>query len=290
MKQNNWFKNLTSLHWALLISLGLHGILLSVRFVDPEAFNRIFEDTTLDVILVNTGSEETPQDAKAIAQRSLAGGGNVETGRATSPLVPSAFTQVGDAAEDTAKQVEQLLQTQQQMLSQIRRELAKLPPPDPQRDKGTPQARQEEEKRKQLLQMLAEIEKRINEENARPRKRYISPSVKEAVYAIYYDQLRRKIEERGTRNFPEINGKKLYGELTMIITVDAQGFVVDTELAQSSGNKALDGRAEAIVRAAAPYGNFTDAMRKQMDQIVVVSRFKFTREDALETTLSESAR
>ena len=61
----------------------------------------------------------------------------------------------------------------------------------------------QEERRRQLLQLLAEIEKRVNEENARPKKRYISPATREEVYAIYYDVLRRKIEERGTRNFPE---------------------------------------------------------------------------------------
>ena len=134
--------------------------------------------------------------------------------------------------------------------------------------------------------MLAEIEKRINDENARPKKRYISPATREEVYALYYDQLRRKIEDRGTRNFPENQGKKLYGELTMIITVDAEGRVVDTEIVRGSGNKVLDRRAVAIVHAAGPYGRFTPAMRKQADQIAIPSRFRFTREEGLETTLS----
>ena len=74
-----------------------------------------------------------------------------------------------------------------------------------------------------LVKLLAEIERRINQENARPKKRYISPATREEVYAMYYDALRRKIEERGTRNFPEYQGKKLYGELTMNVTVDAAG-------------------------------------------------------------------
>jgi len=42
----------------------------------------------------------------------------------------------------------------------------------------------------------------------------------------------------------------------------------------------------AIVRVAAPYGQFNEAMRRQADQIVVTARFRFTREDGLETTLS----
>ena len=103
---------------------------------------------------------------------------------------------------------------------------------------------------------------------------------------MYYDQLRRKIEDRGTRNFPENQGKKLYGELTMNVTVDAAGRVVDTEVVRSSSSKVLDRRAVAIVNAAAPFGRFTDAMRRKADQLVITSRFRFTREENLETTLS----
>ena len=188
-------------------------------------------------ILVNSRSGEAPEKAQAIAQASLAGGGEAAAGRATSPLPPSALTEIGDANEETSKQIEQLQQTQQQLLTQVRRELALLPPTDPLRDQGTPDEREQEDRRRQLVEMLAEIEKRINEENARPKKRYISPATREEVYALYYDQLRRKIEDRGTRNFPENQGKKLYGELTMIITVDADGRVLDTEVVRGSGNQ-----------------------------------------------------
>jgi len=34
------------------------------------------------------------------------------------------------------------------------------------------------------------------------------------------------------------------------------------------------------------FGSFNEAMRRQADQIVVVSRFRFTREDGLQTQLS----
>jgi periplasmic protein TonB len=279
-------RKLSTLQVALGVSLAVHGALLGVRFVDPEGFNRMFEDSPLEVILVNSRSGDAPEKAQAIAQASLAGGGDATTGRATSPLPPSMLTEFGDAAEDTRKQIEQLQETQRQLLTTIRRELALLPATDPLRDQGTPQERDQEDRRRQLVEMLAEIEKRINEENARPKKRYISPATREEVYALYYDKLRRKIEDRGTRNFPENQGRKLYGELTMIITVDAEGRVLDTEVVRGSGNKVLDRRAVAIVHAAGPYGRFSTAMKRQADQLAIPSRFRFTREEGLETTLS----
>jgi protein TonB len=279
-------RKLSTLQIALIISAGLHGALLAVRIVDPEGFNRIFQDTPLEVVLVNSRSGQAPDKAQVIAQAALAGGGDADRGRATSPLPPSALVEVGDSDDNTRKQIEQLQETQQQLLAQLRRELALLPAPDPQRDEGNPQERAQEDKRRQLVQLLAEIEKRINEENARPKKRYISPAAREEVYALYYDGYRRKVEDRGTRNFPENQGKKLYGELTMLISVDAEGRVLDTEIVRGSGNKVLDRRAVAIVHAAAPYGRFTAPMRKQADQLAIPSRFRFTREEGLETTLS----
>jgi periplasmic protein TonB len=274
----------TALHWALVLSFAVHAGLLTVRFVDPERFNKLFQDTPLEVVLVNAKSMERPEIARAIAQANLAGGGEAATGRATSPLPPAATLETGDSLEDARRQVERLQEEQQQLLAQIRREVALLPPPDPSKDTGDPTAKAREERRRQLLQLLAEIEKRVNEENARPKKRYISPATREADYAVYYDALRRKIEERGTRDFPEANGKKLYGELTMNITIDAAGRLVEADIVRTSNSRVLDRRAIAIVRAAGPFGNFTDAMRKQTDQIVVTSRFRFTRDEGLETT------
>ena len=271
---------------ALGVSVAVHAVLLTVRFVDPERFNRVFQDTPLEVILVNAKSKEKPDFAKAIAQASLAGGGEVEKGRATSPLPPSALMALGDATEDAQRQVEAMQEQQMQLLAVLKKQLASLPPSDPSVPANNPAQAEREAKRKQLIKILAEIEKRINEENARPKKRYVSPATREEIYAIYYDELRRKIEDKGTVNFPEQAGKKLYGELTMIVTVNYDGRVLETEVVETSGNLTLDRRAQTIVRGTGPFGKFSEAMRRKADQIVVVSRFKFTRDDTLETKLT----
>ena len=277
------WRHFSTLHWALLVSAAVHGAVLTVRFVDPERFERVFGEAPLEVVLVNARSGEQPAQAQAIAQVRLAGGGEAVQGRATSPLPVAPSAQVGDAAEDARRRIDDLQHEQQQLLAQIRREIAALPPPDPRRETGDRQEREQEEHRRQLLQLLAEIEKRINDQNARPKKRYISPATREAVYALYYDALRRRIEERGTRDFPETQGRKLYGELTMNVTVDAAGRVVEAEIVRPSASRRLDQQAVAIVHAASPFGPFSPAMRAQADQIVVTSRFRFTRDEGLAT-------
>jgi len=280
-----FLKQLSTLQLALGVSVAVHAALLTVRFVDPENFNRVFQDTPLEVILVNAKSDERPEKAMAIAQASLAGGGDREKGRATSPLPPNAMARVGDTPEEDERMIEALKEQQKQILAQVRKQLANMPPPDLQAVNPSQEAVERERKRRALVKILAEIEKRINEENARPRKRYISPATREEVYAIYYDELRRKIEDRGTTNFPEAAGRKLYGELTMVITVNHTGTVLATEVVQTSGNTTLDRRAQAIVRGLG-FGRFNEAMRQRADQIVVVSRFRFTRDATLQTQMS----
>jgi periplasmic protein TonB len=276
-------KDLSTLQIALGLSVVAHAALFTVRFVDPESFNRVFKETPLEVILVNSKTHDRPDPrAKLMAQTSLAGGGDLDTGRATSPLPPSEFRALGDAAEDAQKQVEALQAQQMLLLAQLKQQLAALPAPDPRQQGNPTENAAREEKRKQLVNLLAEIERRVNEENARPKKRYLSPFTREAAYATYVDALRRRIEVRGTENFPEAAGKKLYGQLTMLVTVNFDGRLINAEILESSGVPLLDRRAQAIVRSIGNFGRFNDAMRRETDQIALASRFKFTRDETTE--------
>jgi len=283
-------KSLSSLQIALLVSVALHAALLLMRVADPAAFDRILRDSPLEVVLVNASSREAPTKAEVVAQRNLAGGGETDGARATSPLPVAPLNAIGDSVTDTSRLLEQMQEQQVQLLSQVKRELATSALNDPSRNnKGEPANAAEEERRRQLLMMLAQIEKRINAENARPRRRYVSPAAREGVHALYYDTLRHRIEDLGTRNFPEANGQKLYGELSMLIAIDASGRVVMTDIITSSGNRVLDRRALAIARAAAPFGPFTAAMRNQFDQLVFVSRFRFTRNEGLQANVEDTS-
>ncbi|WP_334133859.1 energy transducer TonB [Tepidimonas sp.] len=270
------------LPWALAASVVVHAAVLTVRLVPPLRPERVLQDTPLEVILVNARSEQAPVRAQAIAQAHLAGGGDTAQGRATSPLPPAMVMRTGEVLEEEEQRIEAMKAQQNRLLAQLREDIARLsasPTPD------SADAHEREQRRQALIRTLAEIERRINEENARPRRRYISPATQEAVYALYYDELRRRIEDRGTAQFPEQGGRKLYGELTMVITVNHDGRVLATEVVQGSGNPVLDRRAEAIVHSLR-FAHFNAAMRARADQIVVVSRFRFTREAGLQTQMT----
>ncbi|MDY0330856.1 MAG: TonB family protein [Thiomonas sp.] len=274
----------SSLQWALIASIGVHAALLSLRFAAPETFNRLFDNAPLDVVLVNQRTADAPAKPQAVAQANLDAGGKADKGLATTPLPYTADVSLGDAAVNQQRTLSALERKQQQLLTQVRQQIVQLA--QTVRQENDPQTRQAlEQKRRQLLDMLGAIERQIQQQNARPRRRYIGPSTRVAAYALYYDRLRTKIETLGTREFPQSGGQKLYGSLIMSITIAANGRLVSTEIVQSSGNPTLDRQARAIVEAAQPYGRFTDAMLRQADQIVVISRFRFTRTQGLETAV-----
>jgi len=274
--------SISTLHLALAVSLLAHAAVLTVQIVHPQGLQRVWHDTPLDVVLVNARAPQAPERAQAIAQANLAGGGEADAGRATSPLPPAVVERSGDALQEQQRRLQDMQVQQTRMLAQLRQQVATLAPLSAALAQADPQALALEERRLALLKALAEIEQRVNEQNERPRKRYLGPATREAVYAIYYDQLRRRIEDHGTANFPQLQGRKLFGELSMAITVNHDGRVLDTEVVQGSGQPALDSRAEAIVHSLS-FGPFTSAMRRQADQIVVVSRFRFSRDETVQT-------
>jgi protein TonB len=270
---------LTTFQKAIAASLLLHAALLTVRFVDPAALNRIFEPPILEVVMLNTTGHSKPVKSQLLAQTSMEGGGNVLTGRAAEALLVEAATPgLEFQNQPAAASIEAMRQQQNVLLAQVREQLAALQnsaeyAADPSK------LTQQEERQRRLVQQIAALEKDVATENARPRKRFFSPTTREAVFAAYFSELRRAIEKQGTLDFPQRDGEKIFGELTMAITVDAAGRVVATSLARSSGDAILDHHAENIVRRAAPYGPFSAAIRATADQLVFVARFRFVHND-----------
>jgi protein TonB len=284
-----------TLSYAIAVSVLLHGALLAVRFAAPDSFRFKPADPGLEVILVNAKHDRAPVKADALAQANLDGGGNAESGRSKSPLPDMRRNEDGDGLKAIQRRIEELEQ-QQRVLAQVNKKnrLKSQPVRDNVKQQVQPtDGRDEVESTRELLRREAEISKRIEDENKRPRKTFISPSTREVGYAMYFDSVRQRIEKIGTLNFPQKDGRKLYGELTMSISIFQDGSIYRNDrddgitVERSSGNPALDEAARRIVRRAAPFGAFAKNMRSsdRDDVWVMTTRFKFTRDDALEAEM-----
>jgi protein TonB len=277
---------------AIAFSVLAHAALLAVRFVAPDAFRLQPADPGLEVILVNAKHANKPTKADALAQANLDGGGNAELGRARSPLPDLRKTENGESIKALQRRIAELEQFQQNVLTQVKRSTFAAPPVT-ERDKPDPNrlGADQIDTNKAIARTAAEITQTIEDQNKRPKKTFITPSTREVGYAVYYKQMQKRVEEVGTLNFPQHNGRKLYGELVVYIPIFQDGTLYQKDggprIERSSGNPALDNAALQIVRRAAPFGKFPPNMRStdKDDLWVIITRFKFTREDKMEADL-----
>ena len=113
--------------WALMLSVAVHLALVTLRFAAPQTYNRVFQDTPLEVILVNARSQESPREAQAMAQVRLAGGGEVAQVRiASSPLPPALNQNPGTDISAVQRQIEAMKVQQMRLLTQLKQELSVL--------------------------------------------------------------------------------------------------------------------------------------------------------------------
>ncbi len=288
-----YFKENQFLVIASTVSVAVHAVALMVHFVAPKAFKVEPTDPGLEVILVNAKHAQKPLKADALAQANLDGGGNAEAGRAKSPLPDMRRMDTGESIKASQRYMQELEERQKNLLTQLKKSPLSAPPVTEKKQTDPSRTGADLiESSKAIARMEAEITQTIEDQNKRPKKTMITPSTREVGYAMYYKTFQRRVEEIGTLNFPQKNGKKLYGELVLYIPIFMDGSIYMKEggirIERSSGNPDLDAAAVNIVRRASPFGRFPPNMLSQDrdDLWVIITTFKFTREEKMEANLT----
>jgi len=284
----NWLRSLDPpqrhLTLALGVSLFLHAILLSIHFKLPEALDRAREQA-LDVILVNSKHASKPEKAQAKAQANLDAGGNTEAPlRAKTPLPPTREARPGTDILAAQQRIVQLEKQQREMMTRPGTERTVRTDGDP-----LPRAPDVEisgrdlvTSAKAMLRMEAEIARSVEEYNQRPKRKFIGARVEEYRFAQYVEDWRQKVERVGNLNYPPAAKGRLYGNLVLTVAIRNDGSLERIELNRGSGHKLLDEAAQRIVRLAAPYAGFPEAIRRDTDIIEITRTWSFTGSDQLQ--------
>ncbi|MFN4262743.1 MAG: TonB family protein [Thioalkalivibrionaceae bacterium] len=106
-----------------------------------------------------------------------------------------------------------------------------------------------------------------------------STSARSAPEAAYLENWTRRVETIGNLNYPEEARRRgLSGQLVVAARIRSDGSLVDAHIQQSSGEPILDQAALDIVRLAAPFQAFPEAMRAHHDEILIVRAWNFRRD------------
>ena len=269
---------------ALIVSLGLHAVALSVHFGLPHALN-LAKDHALDVILVNSRASNRPEHVQALAQNRLDGGGNTDLDRiASTPLPASQKTREGNELVEAQLRVAEMERKQQQSLAMARGDFAIKPSPARadtlfEGSTGLDMANSA----LAIARLEAQIAREVEDYNKRPRKKNIGARTEEYRFAQYVEDWRQKIERVGNLNYPESARGHLYGNLVITVAIRSDGSLERVDVDRPSAHRLLDDAARRIVQLAAPFAAFPPNVGRDTDIIEITRTWAFTSADKLKT-------
>jgi len=268
-------------------SLVLHALLLTLHFKFPDALRWQAKSQSLDVVLVNAKTEQKPEKAEVRAQANLDGGGNVdERRRARAPLPATPAKSSGRDLTQAQRRVQQLEAQQKQLLAKAAESAANIAREEP-ATTPSPAAQSNGRDLADLalaaMRLQAQIDKRVEEYQKRPRKRFIGARATEYRFALYEEGWRSKVERVGTLNYPAEARGKIYGNLRLTVTLRPDGTIERVELDRSSGLKVLDEAAFRILHMAAPFAAFPPEIVKDTDLLIITRTWFFAQGDKIWT-------
>lgn len=273
------------LTFTLFIALVFHLVLLlgvGIGLPTPSA-----APTSLEVILAQHKSTETPEDADFLAQSNQVGSGTEEE-----KLKPTTdqYAEFDDAVIRDVKPVPQEA-TQKPVQPQLQTLLSTTGKSN-QKTRITPVSDIDQQVKVSKEQMLNNLQRQIelasyeaaleDKKQAyakRPKKRVLtSASTKEARDAAYLDSWRLKVERIGNLNYPsEARSRKIYGQLRLLVSINSDGSLREVKVLKSSGHRVLDQAAMRIVKLAAPYSTFPPEIKQDTDILEIIRTWSFEK-------------
>lgn len=267
-----------ALRWGVGLSLLVHGLVLAWQpsIVAPIAS----KPSSLDVVLVNTFSEQAPLVAKVIAQDNLEGGGEAADQRLASNPLPRVGVEDEDISlKELTRQRKQLEAEQQQLLKQLLSIWNARPnqlESDAAEDAAISGTDEVDQQALEQNARIAAILDQIERYSERPRRYYDAPSAAANPFAGYVDAWRLRVEQTGSRHYPSSGGQRPRGDLQASITINANGTIADISIDRPAADARLNQAVRRIIELAQPFAPFPEELAAQVDQLVITRTWRFT--------------
>ena len=242
---------------TLALSLLVHGMLvLGLGFALDDAAPVV---PTLDVILSQTSTPLTPKQADFLAAANQQGGGDhdkVQRPRdSQAGWVPQ--EQTGVAPQPLRAQSPDAVPPPEARVVTTKASDTAVPPaqtrPEPDQPE-LPRGDLKIQRDAEMARLAAEIHLRSELYAKRPKRKFVSASTREYVYANYLRAWVDRAERVGNLNYPdEARRKRLAGQVVISVAVRRDGTVEDSRIIKSSGISLLDSTALRIVKLSVPF-------------------------------------
>ncbi len=265
----------------LFLAALVHGILIIGITFNAVLGSETSDAISLEVTIVADPDQniERPEKAEYLAQASQQGGGNTqEQVRPSAPLqseVP--IDNIGDESGDSLADSALFKDTADQVLtSRAEHDLSVMDKPrdDPSPDESN--AILLESGVVQTLPLPNEDKANLLIHDQNLRQLVTSVDTKESNIASYLHRWKTKIETIGVKYFPERGAMQgISGSPTLEVTISASGQLAEVIIRNSSGSKTVDQAALNILRRAAPFDPFPEAIRVDYDQLRFAYKWQF---------------
>jgi len=242
------------------------------------------DKSSIEVTLAQYRSQIQPDDADFIAQENQTGSGSKDKATVpSSPFMPDLNdADINEVLPSPEAQVlkETLEQPALTALSSINGEqvLAHQRDTPEQEEKRAPtEQSSSEEISLAIASLQAQLDLQQQAFARQPRKYTLSSaSARKSHEASYLDSWRRRVEAVGNINYPiQARQRQIYGNVRMLISLNALGQIRETRIIQSSGESLLDQAAVDIVNLAAPFEPFPEELKAEADILEIVRTFRF---------------
>ncbi len=266
----------------LFLAALIHGILIIGITFNAALGGESSDAISLEVTIVANPDQhiDRPEKAEYLAQASQQGGGNTQQQvRPSAPLqsqVP--IDNIGDESGDSLTDSTSLQDTADQVLTS-RTEQDRSVADDP-RDHPSPDDSNAiflESGVAHTLPLPREDKANLLIHDQNLRQLVTSVDTKESNIAGYLQRWKTKIETIGVKYFPEKGAVQgISGSPTLEVTISASGQLAEVFVRNSSGSKIVDQAALNILRRAAPFDPFPEAIRVDYDTLRFAYKWQFS--------------
>jgi len=274
-----------SLVLALAVAVAMHVAAIGLIHFDVFSGRPDEVPSSLDVILVQWANETPPDEADFLAQAAQDGGGeSPDLKRPAEPML-SGQEQPESMPEPVQQQAED--DTMQRQPAELVARSSETGPVQSAvtEDTASLDSATSQELIEQSLAVARASPNRLTEAQDFPerrRRKFISASTQEHMYATYMRSWVAKVERVGNLNYPEqARRMNLDGALVLSVDVLTDGSVEQIRVLRSSGYDILDEAAVRIVRLSSPFAPLPDDIRKDVDVLTVTRTWQFSSQTGL---------